>query len=106
MLLNESQSSSSLSRNSSPDILVLALANPDTGRPGEGSHPLPSSGVPILLPTVITIHNSSSDSSDEPLERKGAGEVTTAIEQLQGRNPRNTHRDEGAVCVCVCEVIY
>ena len=92
MLLNESQSSTSPSRNSSPDVVVLALANPDTGRPGNRSHPLPPSGVPLLLTTIITIHSSDSSQGNEPLERERAG--TTAIEQ-QGWNPGNTLRDEG-----------
>ena len=95
MLLNESQSSSSLSRNSSPNVIVLALANPDTGRPGNGSHPSSPPGVPLLLPTIITIHNSNSDQSNEPLEGEGA-RTTTAREQLQGWNPGDTLRDEGA----------
>ena len=94
MLLNESQSSSSPSRNSSPDVTVLALANPDTGQPGNGSHPSSLPGVPLLLPAIITIHNSDSDQSNGPSEREGAR--TTAIEQqLQGWNPRDTLRDEG-----------
>ena len=95
MLLNKSQSSSSPSRNSSPDIPVLALANPDTGCSGDTSHPSPSPGVPLLLSAIITVHSSNSNSSNEPLEGEGAGEITTAKEQLQGRNPGNTCRDEG-----------
>ena len=92
MLLNESQSSTSPSRNSSPDVVVLALANPDTGRPGDRSHPPSPPGVPLLLPAVVTVHGSDSDPSDEPLEREGAR--TTTAEQ-QGQNPGNTLRDEG-----------
>ena len=94
MLLNESQSSSSPSRNSSPNIVVLALANLDTGCPGDGSHPLTPPGVPLLLPTIITIHDTNSDQSDEPLERERAG--TSAGKQPQGQNPRDTLWDEGA----------
>ena len=93
MLLNESQPSSLPSRNSSPDVVVLALTNPDTRRPGDGSHSSSPPGVPLLLPAVITVHNSDSDQSNESLEREGAG--TTTIEpQLQGWNPRNTLWDE------------
>ena len=94
MLLNKSQSLSSLSRNSSPNVIVLALANPDTGQPGNRSHLPTPSGVPLLLPTVITVHGSNSDQSDEPLERERA-RMTTAEEQLQRQNPGDTLRDEG-----------
>ena len=95
MLLNKSQSSSSPSRNSSPNVVVLALTNPDTRCPGDGSNPLSSSGVPLLLPTVITIHSSDSDPSNESLEREGA-RTTATEQQLQGQDPRDTLRDEGA----------
>ena len=94
MLLNESQSSSSPSRNSFPDVSVLALANPNTGRPSNKSYPLPPQGVPLLLSTVITVHGSNSDPSNEPLEREGARTAATN-QQLQGQNPRNTLWDEG-----------
>ena len=93
MLLNDSQTSTSPSRNSSPDVVVLALANPDTGRPGNRSHPSSPSGVPLLLPTVVTVHGSNSDSSNESLEGEGAG-TTTAKQSRQ--NPRDTLWDEGA----------
>ena len=92
MLLNESQPSSLPSRNSSPDVVVLALTNPDTRQPGDGSHPSSPPGVPLLLPAVVTVHGSDSDPSDEPLEREGAR--TTTAEQ-QGQNPGNTLQDKG-----------
>lgn len=92
MLLNDSQTSTSPSRNSSPDVIVLALANPDTGRLVSGSHPSSPLGVPLLLPTIITTHGSNSDPSNEPLEREGAR--TTSAEQ-SGQNPRDTFQDGG-----------
>ena len=93
MLLDESQSSTSPSRNSSPNVVVLALANPDTGRPGSGSHPSSPSGVPLLLPAVITVRGSDSNLSDKPQEGEGAR--TTTAEQ-QRRNLGDTLQDEGA----------
>ena len=93
MLLNDSQTSTSLSRNSSPDVVVLALANPDTGRPGGRSHPSSPLGVPLLLPTVITVHGSNSNSSNESLEGEEAG--TTTAKQPR-RNPGDTLWNEGA----------
>ena len=92
MLLNESQSLSSPSRNSSLDVIVLALTNPDTGHPGDGSHTLTPPRVPLLLPTVITTHNTDSDESDEPLERERAR--TSTGKQPQGQNPGDTLQDE------------
>ena len=92
MLLNDSQTSTSLSRNSSPDVVVLAVANPDTGRPGNGSHPSSPPRVPLLLPAIITVHGSDSDPNNEPLE--GEGTRTNTTEQ-QGWNPGSTLWDEG-----------
>ena len=43
MLIKEG-TTSSLSRNPSPDI-ILAIANPNTGRPGQGSNPEAPGGV-------------------------------------------------------------
>ena len=91
MLLNDSQTSTSPSRNSSLDVIVLALANPDTGQPGSRSHPSSPPGIPLLLPAIITVHGSNS--SNKTLEEEGAG--TTTAKQSR-RNPGDTLRDEGA----------
>ena len=93
MLLNESQSLFSPSRNSSPDVIVLALTNPDTGHPGDKSHPPTPPGVSLLLLAIITVHNTNPDKSDEPLERERAR--TSTGKQPQGWNPGDTLRNEG-----------
>lgn len=72
MLIKEG-TTSSLSRNPSPDI-ILAIANPNTGRPGQGSNPEALGGVSRMVATT-TVGVQTAQGSSFRADRANDGDL-------------------------------